>query len=557
MRAPAAALAAVLAAPAPVAAQDVRERIPAASVEVAGILDQRLVDTDGDGRRELLLVRAETAGQPAAVLRLGFEPESAALQPRGEIVLRDAAHTVVAFADVLPAPGVEVVVADPRGTACLPWDGDDAPVVLARRARFQVRVDQPQLSPFVADLNQDGELDLLLPGLRGVTPFLHDGRGEDGQPRFRRMQLVPVPVEVEVDPGSRGLDSELVGRVRIPMIRTADLNGDGRPDLLTRDGQTHGFHLQADDGSFRPPIEVDIGQFEDSTPKAAVDLGSTVVIGDRQLLQDGDINGDGIPDWVVAHRRKIWTFVAGRNGPQFTKARTQAVADDVTAMLLADIDNDERADLLTFRVRLPSLGELLVALVRSIDVDIKAVGYRSEADGFARLPKWRRVVTLRVPPILSLLSRQDELIERFTKEIGKARIAARGDLRGGPSADVALATADRAAVEIFADVGDAPAMTSSEGRAMLRRLLFEEENTVFDIDRVFGLISGFLDTVSARTIGGAEPVATIALRDPERWRLEALLTGELDGERGEELLAVYVSVDDERVRAFDVLIASR
>jgi hypothetical protein len=284
-----------------------------------------------------------------------------------------------------------------------------------------------------------------------------------------------------------------------------------------------------------------------------MELGSTVVLGDRQLLQRGDIDGDGIPDYVIAHRRKVWTFIADADGPQFRKARTQAVADDVTAMLVVDIDEDERADLLTFRVQLPGIGTLLLGLVRSIDIDIKAVGYQSEADGFARAPKWRRVVTLRIPPILSLLSRQDELVERFTDLIGKTRISARGEFVQPGRTDLAVVQQDVRTIELLADVGDAPTFTSKEGQRMMRRLLFEDENTVFDIDRVFGLISGFLDSMSERTFGDRQAVATLALRDPDRWRLVDLLVGELDGTDGEELIAVYEAVGGGGLRAYDAL----
>jgi hypothetical protein len=87
---------------------------------------------------------------------------------------------------------------------------------------------------------------------------------------------------------------------------------------------------------------------------------------------------------------------------------------------------------------------------------------------------------------------------------------------------------------------------------MMRRLLFEDENTVFDIDRVFGLISGFLDSMSERTFGDRQAVATLALRDPDRWRLVDLLVGELDGTDGEELIAVYEAVGG-GLRAYDAL----
>src|SRR5690606_26980353 len=125
-----------------------------------------------------------------------------------------------------------------------------------------------------------------------------------------------------------------------PQPDTEDLDGDGRRDLISRDGSRWSFHLQRADGTFAPPVTVDLEQFQDTTPRATIELGATAVLGDRQLLQRGDLDGDGIADFVIVHRRKVWTFQSGRDGPQFTRARTQVTAEDTTAMLLVDLDED-------------------------------------------------------------------------------------------------------------------------------------------------------------------------------------------------------------------------
>jgi len=515
-----------------------------ARVETPDALDQQLVDTDGDGSQELVVLRR------AGLVRYQLREDG--WQQRGELAITSPAHTLVALADILPAPGAEVVTCDPRRTEARSWDGT-APVVLARRGRFRLRVDQPQLSPFVLDLNDDGRLDLMIPTLQGVVPFLQEGLGEDGAPDFVRLPAVPVRASVAIDPGSRGLDQELVGSVRIPQIDTEDLNGDGRPDMLTRDGNLRSFHLQRPDGAFDPPIQVDISQFVDSTPKASLELGSTAVLGDRQQMRRGDVNGDGVPDFVIAHRRKLWTFLGGAAGPQFSKARTQAVADDVTALLLVDLDEDGRQDLLTFRVQVPGLASLVLGLVRSVDVNVRAVGYASEQDGFSKKPRWRRTVTLRVPPLLSLLSRQDELIARFNGAIQEARISARGAFASADGDDLVLVRDGDAVAELYDKVPPAPQLDSKDGVALMRRLLFEDEDTVFDIDRVFGLISGFVSQMSDQPIQDRTPLAECGLRDPERWRLVLLRRAELDGAEGDELLAGYESTNGVGRRAYDVI----
>lgn len=528
----------------------------AGKYELTGVTSQRLADTDGDGKQELILVHKD--GGVASLFRIGFDADNKQFDRRGYIPLQDPTHTLVAIADLLPAAGEEVILATPKHTACMPWQGPSTttparPIVLARRARFRVRVDEPRLSPFVIDLNSDGLLDLMVPSLANVQPFFQEETGEGSAPAFRRTNPVTVPVSITVGTGGGGLDQEMSGGISIPQIETEDLNADSRPDILTSEGFTRSYHIQRQDGTFAEPIIVDLTQFVDSTPKAIMELGTTAVFNDKQLMRRGDLNADGIADHVIAHRRKIWTFLGDGGGPQFKKSRTQAVADDITELMLIDLDEDKRDDLLTFRVQLPGIGAILLGLVQSVDIDVRAVAYPSVEDGFARTPKWRRTVTIRVPPLLSLLSRQEELIDRFTNLINKARVSARGEFQSTGQSDLAIVQQDLSSIDLFSAVEKAPELNTQEGGRMLGSLLFEDENTIFDIDRVFGLASGFLDRLSDQSVGDRTPTTSLKLRDTESWLLTDLLVGELNGEEGQELLAIYRSVSDTSLRAYDVI----
>ena len=533
---------------------------PLATLQPEGAVVATLVaDTDGDGRVELLLV-----GGDGVVLRHGLDAKGALVR-RGGATLRDPTHTLLAVADIHPAPGVELVVCDTSGTSWVRWPAEDvvAPAdgqPLVRRARNQIRVDRPRVSSFVQDLNSDGRMDVLLPTLQGVQPYLQEAPAADGTVQFRSMALLPVRAQARVGERGAGSDPELQGEVVVPQVQTSDLNGDGRPDLLTRERSRRAFHLQAEDGTFREPVEVDIDQFEDSTPKATVAPGETVVLGDRQLLQRGDIDGDGIPDFVVAHRRKVWTFLSSKEGPQFQKARTQAVADDVSAMLVLDLDDDAKADLLAFQVQLPGVASLILGLVQSIDIDIRAVGYRSENGAFAGTPAWRRTVTLRIPPILSLLGKQQELVQKFTDIVSKARLGVRGGFLGTGRKDLALLGTDGKSLELYATDGNGPTLDSSSGRKLLRRLLFEDPNPLFDLDRIFSLVSGILDDQAGGLVGDRKPVATVPLRDAKEWRVADLLVGSFDGAPRDGLMVVYELADPGMrpaaalpVRAFDLV----
>ena len=78
----------------------------------------------------------------------------------------------------------------------------------------------------------------------------------------------------------------------------------------------------------------------------------------------------------------------------------------------------------------------------------------------------------------------------------------------------------------------------------MRRVLFEDPNPVFDLDRLLSLVGGFLDEVSGGLVGDKTPVASTPLRNAKDWRLGNLLVGAFDGDGLADVVAVYDRVDD-------------
>ena len=62
--------------------------------------------------------------------------------------------------------------------------------------------------------------------------------------------------------------------------------------------------------------------------------------------------------------------------------------------------DDDRQDLLIFKIELPTTAELVFGLVRSFDIEIRALGYPTQEDGtFATRARWicrKRVAPPRV-----------------------------------------------------------------------------------------------------------------------------------------------------------------
>ena len=376
-----------------------------------------------------------------------------------------------------------------------------------------------------------------------------------GAPALRRVQRIPVDVERSWRGKTTFLTDELESTVRIPSLNLRDLDGDGRDDLIVVEGDRHRFFLQDEDGRFaETPIEVDLSQFVDTTPQASLELGETLVAGDRQHLRRGDLNGDGIPDHVIGHRRKVWTFLSDGDGPQFRRPMIARVATDISAFVLVDVDEDGRSDLLLFRVEAPSAASLAMGLVTSFDISIGVTGYPTDADGrFARQPKWQRELTVRVPAILSLLDRVEEYTERFVEMVKKARFLAFGELDGTPGEDVAVVTADGDRIDVRPMAADAEKDLAMAQRRAIRRAVFEDPDTVYDVDRLFDVVAGLIDARAQAIVGGAPARFTGALRDPERFRIRDLTTADFDGDGTDEILLVYEDVETGTEWWFDVL----
>lgn len=514
-----------------------------------GVTANHCVDLDGDGRAELVLV-----GGDGSVRVFGLDGE--ALRQRARLVLPDPDACLFAFADVDGKAGSEVVTAGPNGVLGFALRGDAFadPLSLVPRTRFRLRTGKPAPSSFVRDLNGDGRADLVIPGAQDNEVWL---RQAGDAPAFVRALSLPSNAVIEHSGRGAGLHATLRSAVRIPPLDVVDLNGDGRLDLRLRAGSRFGFRLQGAGGAFADLKEVDLSLFRDTTPQATVTLGATAALSDNSALESRDLDGDGIPDYVVVHRRKVWVFLADKNGPQFENAsEIKAVAEDVTATLLVDLDADARADLLLLRVQIPTAAQLALSLVRSLSIDVHALGYKNEgragASSFASAPAWRRTITLSVPPLLTLFEQQDDLAERLFAILDKVRFRARGAFTGKGARDLLRASDDGAMLEVWPGVGEVgEGAAQARAEKQLADILFRGDDTTFDLDRLFLLLDGYLAGERAATLRDARPLATLPVRPRGAFTLADLLAADLDGDGRDEAVAVYR--DGKGGKVFDVL----
>jgi len=505
------------------------------------------VDGDGDGASELVTVSAR-----GEVRTWSFDAPSARFVPAGDaLLLTEPEHTALSIADVLPDAGLELCVLDRRGAFAHPWSSAgwrDEPTPLTRTGRLSVRLGRPTFAPFTTDVNADGALDLVVPAVETCQLFLRAGP----EPTYELAQTLPLRLVHERETTPRHLASELRSSLRIQGLDIADLNGDGRPDLRVREGRVRRYHLQDTSGRFSSdPIRVDLGTFRDTTPRADVQPGETLVVSDEPQLSTGDLNGDGIPDYVVAHRRKVWSFLAGADGPQFEESSIRLVAEGVSALLLVDLNDDGRDDLLVFKLDVPSTAELILGVVRSIDAPLRVLGYPTAPDGtFETRARWKSELVVRIPSLLRLLREAEDIVERFREVVRKFRWSATGDFDGDGAEDLALFSEDESSVELWLRPPDPG---ERFGAGWLRGLLFEEDDTTFDVERVLKLAAEVFDGRTSELTSERAADARVALERSADEYLIDVSAPDLTGDGKAELVLVESDADGCGRRRFSVV----
>jgi hypothetical protein len=353
----------------------------------------QVADLTGDGTTELLLVgddgRVAVYDHRPAPRDTGGSSEPAPLLTRvaGEgLSIEEPERALIALAPLLardgePAGGpagqggrrgLDLVTLGPRGLSARAFGSDGTPgesVGLSRTARFRIRTGRPIFTPFVVDVNRDGLHDVVVPAGDTCELWLNEGlereeRGESGEPGagtptepaggprapgLRRAASISVELERWGNRDPEALSYVLESSFSIPGLQTRDINGDGRPDLLVVEGERRSFHLQDEAGDYPPRADVtlDLGIFRDTDFDGGVKPGQPLVVDVGANFEIRDLDDDGIPDYVIAHGRKVWVFRGGAAGPQFSMpASILRSAEDVPALTVLELDDDGRADLL-------------------------------------------------------------------------------------------------------------------------------------------------------------------------------------------------------------------
>lgn len=522
--------------------------------------ESRLVDLSGDGRDELLLIGRDGRihhHSPSAE-GSGFTPE-----PTGTLEMPSPERTLLCVADILGDGAAQLVALRPEGLFAHGLDGegrlDPKGRRIARQAKFSIRVGRPSFAKMAQDVNRDGYSDLVIPGPQACELWLNveTERGGEKVRGVRRVASIAVEVERFENQRTEAASFLLSSSFEVPGLRTQDVNGDDRPDLLVVDDTRRGFHLQREDGSFpeEADVRVNLEVFEDTIDQPRSRPGHTLVLSDKAALRTADLDLDGFTDYVVTHRRKIWVFRGSAEGPQFREPSTiLKTADDVTSLAVANLDEDGHPDLLVLKIQVPTIATLVRGLLSEWDISVSALAYANNGEGgFAKSPTERGELTLRLPAILRLLKRPDEFLSKLEEAGNREEIGGEGDLDGDGTPDLLLADSERKSLRVWLGQGSG----GSEDRPdeFLRHMFFEDSERVWDLDRVFLAMGDLAQQRFARQTGNRDAVLSHPLRDPSTARLLSIQVGRLGPESPEQVVLTYrmlAGAEEGRIR-IDVL----
>lgn len=519
------------------------------------LAEHRALDVAASAGTELVLVGA--AGE-VRTLRFvdGTRPEFV-----GALTLADPRHVVFTFAPLSGAAKSDLFSASPRGLEVF-RAGDDgafaaAPIATAPRARFRLRTGVPMPAPMAQDIDGDGVIDVVVPDGESLDVWLQrPATGEGAAVAFTKGASVRVPASMSRSTGATSLSDRLVAGITIPSLFRTDVNGDGRLDIVVEEGELRAFHLVRADGSI--PMEadstLDLSIFRDTTAEASVAPGRTLAGLDRTLHEMRDLDGDKIPDHVIAHRRKVWVFRGTKEAPRFQSPTSiLKTADDVTALLLIDLDANTRPDLVLLRVQVPSVATILRGLVAEWEVEVAAVGYRAGGErDFEPTPAWRSTLGFRVPAILSILKDPEAIVRKFEDAGKKMRVSAEGDVDGDGRGDALLVSEDATRIDVWLGDAETVRATRESPEEILRHALFDEEESTWDLDRLVGWFAGVAERRVQALTGNRPASGTLTLRPVAEWRLTGLETADVDGDGRMEAILRYDTPDGMR-SAFDVV----
>jgi hypothetical protein len=354
------------------------------------VVQADLADVDGDGRGDL--VWTGSSGMPPNERRrlhvhYGKQPMgfSAAAETTVALPSQVGAYDL---ANLDGAPGLEVLLLRRRELRVWSFSGRkhaEKKVPIPGDGSMAAASDERGMDRLrIARAGLGAPMRLVIPGF-GQTQILElDGSLVSTLDVGARSNFFVPP-----RPGPIISESEMEIYFDHPRLDPADVDGDGRIDLIASNRHFMRVFRQTDEGRFADTQAIALGFLteEDHTRSS----GSVRVAA-------GDLDGDGRADLVVmSNRGSLFggeaeiTVHRNRNGAWNLREPDQTfeMAGGATTHQLLDVDGDGQVELVTVRVPTGVLEVVEILLTRALDAEVAV--YRGNSAGFAKSPlhEWK------------------------------------------------------------------------------------------------------------------------------------------------------------------------
>ncbi len=288
---------------------------------------------------------------------------------------------------------------------------------------------------FSRDINDDGLDDLIIPGAGQLSLHIRNADDSYQQPLAISSDMQLRTILTPDNPRNLGvigadnrrqqavdLTRDVGQSLRIPLLALRDVNGDGRPDLVSDTDQRFDVFLASPDGSgdyfsATPDYSIDrtairerLGEFDVDQLDFA-NLTGVLALTHEEILQD--MNGDGIDDMILREGGRVALHLGSADGIEFDQAdQILRSGGNVLSVFLQDENDDGQPDLWLWRVEQISLGDVFLWLAISGTINIEAFVYPNEGNAFARRPARRITVALRFPSAVRMISSVEEVRDR-------------------------------------------------------------------------------------------------------------------------------------------------
>jgi hypothetical protein len=520
-----------------------------------------LRDLDGDGRRDLLFVEMEGLAlrrlrddgtYPAADDSLFAWPSTTTGWTLADLD-GDGRQEIVLLVD---GRKVLSVSADAQGALVATPRAEERDGFLPRGIR---RVN------FVRDVDDDGRLDLVLPGAGRF--LIRRNLGPEG---FAPAISVACRSDVGMELGDPSrLDARFGQDVVVPWFTLQDVDGDGRTDLVSETAQAVQAHLAAPDLPTQPTWTLDVAALRaELPPRGPIDLDNLIGNIEPQInWRAGDLDGKAPNDLVLQVGGTFRVFLGGGAGPRLQQPdQVLKASGNVLYFLLNDVNHDGRPDLQILRAATVSLADALRLLIvpGSLDfdvftyLDVHGSGAAGEGDAagevFARRPGTRTTVSLHVPALLGFLSDVDEMKADYERRRAVPAVAACLDADGALN-DIVDLRGDglaiwRDAVPASFDPGLVEQLRSFDVDELLQQYVLTELDRMGDGGR---LEISLEDIKKMMVTPGNDLRESVKERKPDRWMpLEVPTAGaklrveDLDGDGRSDLIVSVRPADGPR-----------